>query len=149
MATVTVTGNIVDAGETARAGVAVTAELVAASYQLAAGGQVDDVTIATVSEADGDWSLDLVPNGDLQESGGSYYVFRIGLRLFYGIVPASGSVELGDIITVPGPLPASAPVVKVYDDDLDAYVLASGATIFIGGPSDPTSNDGDIWFNTD
>lgn len=135
-------------------GVVVRATLIAASEVLTGGGAVIRETDTTTA-SDGTWSLALTPISSLAVPGGAYYLIAADGHRWTIDVPASGTYTLDDVQIEPGPLPdtgatnvalALRPIVKLWNGS--AYVTVNNAVIYVGGPTDPTVNDGDIWINT-
>lgn len=136
------------------AGVVVRATLVAASEVLTGGG----VTIReteTTTATDGTWSLVLTPISSLAVPAGAYYLIAADGHRWTIDVPDTGTYTLDDVQIEPGPLPGTGattvalalrPIVKLWNGS--AYVTVNNAVIYVGGPTDPTVNDGDIWINT-
>lgn len=146
----TISDKLTDPSGTAVADVLVRARLVAASEVLTAGGAIISET-ETTTAADGTWSLTLTPTADLAVSEGAYYLITADGHRWTVSVPASGTYDLASVLTEPGPLPdtsAVKPTVLVWDTDTEAYVLATGAHIKIGGPGlDSGDPDGSIYFD--
>lgn len=115
----TITGKVQDATGAAVAGLAVRAELVAASTELLAGGEVVRNAEAT-SAADGTWSLSLLPVSALAQSTGAYYRVRAGGQVYTITVPDAGSHNVASVLVVPGPLPATGATVAALADKLQA-----------------------------
>lgn len=136
-------------------GVMVRASLVAASEVLAGGGAVISEA-ETITTSAGAWSLTLTPISALAVPEGAYYLITADGHWWTIDVPPTGTYALDDVQVEPGPLPetgatttalALRPVVKLWDG-VSAYVTVVGAVIYVGGPTDPTVNNGDIWIDT-
>lgn len=136
------------------AGVVVRATLVAASEVLTGGGAIIRETETTTATG-GTWSLTLTPIDSLAVSEGAYYLVTADGHRWTIDVPASGTYDLDDVQIEPAPLPSTGatttalalrPIVRLWDGD--SYETVDDAVIYVGGPTDPTVNDGDIWIDT-
>lgn|SRR5574342_815340 len=145
-------------------GVPVRASLVAASEVLTGGGAIIREA-QTVTASDGAWSLTLTPIASLSVPAGAYYLITADGHRWTVNVPASGTYALKDVQVVPGPLPDTGATTaalalrwRVTLWNGSAYVdPGSGAAFarqgteivaFLGGPTDPTSINGDLWIDT-
>lgn len=135
-------------------GVAVRATLVAASEVLTGGGAIIREA-ETTTASDGTWSLTLTPIDDLAVSEGAYYLVTADGHRWTIDVPDTGTHTLDDVQIEPSPLPptgattvalALRPIVRLWDGN--SYETVNNAVIYVGGPTDPTVNDGDIWIDT-
>lgn len=135
-------------------GVVVRATLVAASEVLTGGGAIIRET-ETTTASDGTWSLTLTPISSLAVSTGAYYLVTADGHRWTIDVPDTGTHDLDDVQIEPAPLPSTGattvalalrPIVKLWDGD--SYETVDNAVIYVGGPTDPTVNDGDIWIDT-
>jgi hypothetical protein len=117
------------------------------------GAVIREATTTTAS--DGTWSLTLTPIDDLAVSAGAYYLVTADGHRWTIDVPSTGTYSLDDVQIEPAPLPdtgattvalALRPVVKLWDGD--SYETVDNTVIYVGGPTDPTVNDGDIWIDT-
>jgi hypothetical protein len=136
-------------------GVVVRASLVAASEVLTGGGAIVRET-QTVTDVDGTWSLTLTPISSLAVPTGAYYIIAADGHRWTVDVPDSGMYTLDAAQIEPGPLPgtgatsaalAHRPIIMLWDG-VSAYATVDNAVFYIGGPTDPTVNDGDFWFDT-
>jgi hypothetical protein len=137
------------------AGVVVRATLVAASEVLTGGGAIIRET-ETATASDGTWSLTLTPISSLAVPTGAYYLVTADGHRWTIDVPDTGTYTLDDVQIEPSPLPSTGattvalalrPIVKLWDG-VSAYATVNNAVIYVGGPTDPTVNDGDIWIDT-
>jgi hypothetical protein len=146
-------------------GVTVRATLVAASEVLTGGGAIIRET-ETTTASDGTWSLTLTPISELAVSDGAYYLVTADGHRWTIDVPASGTYALDDVQVEPGPLPATGATtaalalrwrVALWDGSAyvdpgsgNAFARQPGEIVaFLGGPTDPTSSNGDLWIATD
>jgi hypothetical protein len=136
-------------------GVVVRATLVAASEVLSAGGAIIREA-ETTTASDGTWSLTLTPISSLAVAGGAYYLVTADGHRWTIDVPDTGTHTLAEVQIQPAPLPSTGattvalalrPVVKLWDG-VSAYATVDNAVIYVGGLTDPTVNDGDIWLDT-
>ena len=159
----TITGTLYDPSGEPVGGVPVRASLVAASTVLAAGGQlIREVT--TYTAADGTWSLTLTPLDNLAVSEGAYYIIAADGYRWTVDVPASGSHELHTVLVEPAPLGATGATTaalglrwrvavwsgsQYVDPGTATAFVRQGSEIvaFLGGPTDPTTVDGDLWID--
>lgn len=150
----TIADTLLDPSDAPVAGVAVFATLVAASEVLNGGGAIIRET-QTVTAANGSWSLTLTPISSLAVPDGAYYLIAADGHRWTVDVPDTGTYTLDDVQVEPGPLPATGattvalalrPVVKLWNGT--AYVTVNDAVVYVGGPTDPTVNNGDIWIDT-
>lgn len=51
-------------------------------------------------------------------------------------------INVGSVIGPQGP---PGPSILVWDEIEEEYVEAPNARIYVGGPTDPTTEEGDIW----
>lgn len=151
----TISDTFRDPAGTGVGGVVVRATLVAASEVLTGGGAIIRET-ETTTAADGTWTLTLTPIASLAVSSGAYYLITADGHRWTIDVPASGTHALDDVQVEPAPLPSTGattvalavrPTIKLWDA-VSAYAAVNDAVIYIGGPIDPTVNNGDIWIDT-
>lgn len=146
-------------------GVVVRATLVAASEVLTGGGAIIRET-ETTTASDGTWSLTLTPIDSLAVSEGAYYLVTADGHRWTIDVPDSGTYALDDVQIEPAPLPTTGATTAALAlrwrvamwDGVSAYVdpgsgnafARQGTEIvaFLGGPTDPTSINGDLWIDT-
>lgn len=150
-----ISDTLLDPSHAPVAGVVVWASLVAASEVLAGGGAVIREA-ETTTAADGTWSLTLTPISSLAVPAGAYYLIAADGHRWTINVPDTGTYTLNATQIVPAPLPSTGattvalalrPIVKLWDG-VSAYATVNNAVIYVGGPTDPTVNNGDIWINT-
>jgi hypothetical protein len=136
-------------------GVVVRATLVAASEVLTSGGAIIR-EVETTTASDGTWSLALTPISSLAVDAGAYYLVTADGHRWTIDVPDTGTHTLNDVQIEPAPLPSTGattvalavrPTVKLWDG-VSAYATVNDAVIYIGGPTDPTVNNGDMWIDT-
>ena len=141
-------------GGTGIGGVVVRATLVAASEVLTGGGAIIRDT-ETTTATDGTWSLTLTPISNLAVDSGAFYLITADGHRWTIDVPDSGTYTLDDVQIEPAPLPSTGatttaliirPIIKLWDGN--SYETVNNAVFYIGGPVDPTVNDGDFWFDT-
>jgi hypothetical protein len=147
----TITDTLTNPAGTGVGGVVVRATLVAASEVLTGGGAIIRET-ETTTAADGTWTLTLTPIDDLAVAEGAYYLVTADGHRWTIDVPDSGAYALDDVQIEPAPLPSTGataaavalrPTVKWWNGT--AYVAVSDAVVYVGGPTDPRVNDGDVW----
>lgn len=161
----TITGTLTDPSGTAVPGVPVRASLVAASEVLTTGGQIIREA-TTYTDATGAWSLTLTPIENLAVSEGAYYIIAADGHRWTIDVPATGTHELRTVLIEPAPLAATGAttaalglrwrvavwntVAAEYQDPGTGDTFARQGTeivAFLGGPTDPTTIDGDLWID--
>lgn len=146
-------------------GVVVRATLVAASEVLTGGGAVIR-DIETLTASDGTWTLSLTPIDSLAVPTGAYYLITADGHRWTIDVPPTGTYNLDDVQVEPAPLPDTGATTAALAlrwrvaiwNGVSAYVdpgsgnafTRQGTEIvaFLGGPTDPTSINGDLWIET-
>lgn len=145
-------------------GVTVRATLVAASEVISGGGAViRDTEVVTAS--DGTWTLTLTPLDSLSVPTGAYYLITADGHRWTIDVPPTGTYTLDAVQVEPAPLPDTGATTaalalrwrvaiwngSIYVDPGTAIAFTRQGTeivAFLGGPTDPTSINGDLWIDT-
>lgn len=139
----TVTETLVDGSGTPLPGRRVTAYLVAVGYDQTAGSRrtISTSQVSTTTDTDGAWSLDLVPNADIESPAGTYYVVkRDGAGTVYITVGTDGGI-LADLLTdAPADLDVSALVTHQTLEGQDGGHLPDP-----GDSGNVLTSDGTVW----
>lgn len=160
----TIADTLLDPSDVPVPGVTVWATLVAASEVLQGGGAIIREA-QTVTAANGTWSLVLTPISELSVPEGAYYLIAADGHRWTVNVPDTGTYNLDDVQIEPGPLPATGATTaalalrwrvalwngSIYTDPGSGNAFARAGTeivAFLGGPTDPTSINGDLWIDT-